>query len=312
MRPRPHVVAIGGLLLVVACGADTDPIYRDDAVAAPATSVVSATSPPTSVSSSVPVSNADAEPAETVDPAASPVAVDRAYSPENAVAELSGVGAIDTDPVTVDDQPGEVLSFDTFSDGSFVVRVRIVDEGAHTVCVRDACSRVFTRAPDAETREEIEAKIDDALVLAAAYFDGGAVFPDWTVEAGGPRAGTGGTTDVDEGVITVYANRDRTVEEFAVTILHEWGHVVDHELLTDDDRADYRERRGFPRSMTWREAIPHTIESWAEQPGEDFAEVVVAAWTRGSSLEHAVRTSAPAGPPDDDMLAYVRELVARA
>ena len=47
--------------------------------------------------------------------------------------------------------PADVLSFEVDEDGGFTLQVWIEDEGAHTVCVADACSQVYTLAPDAES-----------------------------------------------------------------------------------------------------------------------------------------------------------------
>ncbi len=71
-----------------------------------------------------------------------PVVIERIWSPEATTAELLGVGALLTDPVTVDGRPADVLAFDVDADG-FTLQVRILEAGAHEVCVRDRCDRVF-------------------------------------------------------------------------------------------------------------------------------------------------------------------------
>ena len=207
--------------------------------------------------------------------------------------------------MTVDGAPAPVESFVEADDG-FVLQVRIEEEGAHTVCVRDACSRVFTLAPDADTPEEVDAKIDAAMVEAATIFDGSARFPEWTIVRSGPFGGTGGSTDAGEQTITIYGNRGRTVEEFVTTILHEWGHVVDDELMTDGTRADYLALRGFDPTIEWQQPVTHRLEDWAASPIEDFAEVMVVAWTGG---EHEVRSTAPGGQPDAETVVDVLALV---
>jgi hypothetical protein len=274
---------------------------EDDAVGPPSTVAempIPGTSPPdTTLTETSPGDTA----AQTID-------VSRAWSPENAVAEVNGTGAVAADPVTVDGAPADVTVFTTDADGSFTVRVRIEDEGAHTVCVRDACSRVFTRAPDAESIEEVEAKIAEAIPLAAELFDGVARFPGWTIDVAGPLSGTGGQTDTERKAIVIRANRGRSVEEYVTTILHEWGHVVDVELLTDADRVAYRELRGFPADQPWQDEVTHSIEQWGSQPVEDFAEVMVAEWTSSTAQPHEVRTAA--GAADAATLDAVRALVA--
>lgn len=74
---------------------------------------------------------------------AGPVLIDRIWSPEPTIAEVLGTGAVPFDPITVDDGPADVVVFDVADDGSFLLRLTIPEEGAHTVCVRDACGRVF-------------------------------------------------------------------------------------------------------------------------------------------------------------------------
>ena len=216
-----------------------------------------------------------------------PIEVDRAWSPANAIAQIEGRGATAADPVTVDDEPATIESFvvdDGAGDGGgFVLQVRIEDEGARTVCVRDACSRVFTLAADADTPEEVAVKIDAAIVESGTIFDGQARFPGWSISTAGPFGGIGGTTDVIERTITVYANRGRTVDEFVTTILHEWGHVVDAELMTDDARAAYLELHGYDPSTAWEPSETHRLEDWAASPIEDFAEVMVRCVDRRSA-----------------------------
>ena len=247
-----------------------------------------------------------ARPTTTAGETIVPIEIDRAWSPANAIARIEGRGATATDPVTVDGDPAMAESFAADDGGGFVLQVRIADEGAHTVCVRDACSRVYTLAADADTPEAVMAKIDAAIVEAAAIFDGRARFADWTITTGGSLGGTGGSTDAAARTITVYANRGRTVDEFVTTILHEWGHVVDAELMTDDARAAYLALRGYDPASEWASPESHRLEDWAASPIEDFAEVMVVAWTGGA---HEVRTTAPAGQPDADVVAEVLALV---
>ena len=233
------------------------------------------------------------------------ITVERAWSPANATAQIEGSGATAADPVTVDGDPADVESF-VEAGGGFVLQVHIEDEGAHTVCVREVCSRVFTLAPGADSPDEVDAKIDAAIIEAAAVFDGQARFPGWTIVRSGPFGGTGGSTDPIGQTITVYGNRGRTVDEFVTTILHEWGHVVDDERMTDETRADYLVLRGYDPTTEWRSPGTHRLEDWAASPIEDFAEVMVVAWTGGA---HDVRSTAPGGQPDADAIDDVLVLV---
>ena len=294
----PHRAGAMAIVLLVAtsCASDSAPVFVDDLVEeAPQPATTAVVVPATT---------------ESPPPLLDPIEVTRAWSPANATAEIIGTGAVATDVVTVDDRPAAPESFDVDGSGGFTLRVRIEDEGAHTVCVRDVCSRVFTLAPDAESSAEVEAKIDQALPLAKEIFDGEALFPDWSIVVSGPFSGTGGSTDDTSKTITIYANRDRSVEEYVTTILHEWGHVVDAERLDDEERDRYRAARGIDPATPWRSIGRHTLEEWGSQPSEDFAEVLVALWTAESASPHQVRTLAPNGQPDTATFDVVTAIVA--
>jgi hypothetical protein len=186
--------------------------------------------------------------------------------------------------------------------------VWIDEEGAHTVCIRDECNRVYVLDADAETIEQAEEKISEAIPLAQERFDFETELPDWSIETAGPLSGTGGSTDIENRTVVIYANRNRELDEFVITVLHEWGHAVDAERLTEDERAQYRVLRGIAPETPWRTPGAHSIEEWGLQPSEDFAEVMVAMWTGG---ENVPRTSQIAPPPDAATLAAVALLVER-
>ena len=232
------------------------------------------------------------------------ITIDRLFSPANATAEMNGVGAALGDPVSVDGLPGDLLEFEVEPNGTFMMRVWIPDEGAHTVCVADACGRVYTLAADAESPEEVTAKIEAAIPLAADVLSYGQLFPEWTIDVGGALSGTGGSTDVENRKVTVYRNRGRTEDEYVRTILHEFGHVTDYERLTDDERATYLELRGIPAGTVWRDEEAHRLDEWGQQPSEDFAEVMVMFWTNG---RYEPRT-ALAEAPDPDTLQRIAQL----
>ncbi len=139
-------VARGTMLLVLAvtlgaCGSDGRELRSPTApLPAPTTVDQSLDSSLATVDAIVPpVSAGVPSPPPVADPR---VVVDRLYSPADARAEMVGSGARPGDPVTVDGQPADVVSFDVASDGSFVLRVRIDAAGGHTVCVVEACSFV--------------------------------------------------------------------------------------------------------------------------------------------------------------------------
>jgi hypothetical protein len=291
---------VGGLFVLALAGcADDGRELRSPTAPPPVTTVVPLATLP------APTLPAESLSASTVASSASTIEVEQLFSPANATAEMTGSGARVTDPVTVDDEPADVLRFDVADDGTFLLQVWIVDEGAHTVCVADACGRVYTLAPDAESPEEITAMIEAALPLARGYLDWEVEFPGWTVEIGGALAGTGGSTDVDNRTVTVYRNRGRTVDEFVRTILHELGHVVDAEYLDDESRSEYTAIRGYAPDTPWRADGSHRIDQWARQPSEDFAELMVAIWTEG---RWEPRTDA-VGLPTLDQIEQVLRLV---
>lgn len=295
-----YVAAIA--VLAAACAADGRTLDPPAAPSGPAATTTSTTTSTTSTTTAVTTTTAVAATA-----VADPVIIERLSSPANATAEVVGTGGRPSDEVTVDGDLADLLSFEVDDDGGFVARVWIADEGAHTVCVADACGRVYTLAPDAETPEEVVAKIEQALVDVDRYLDVEAEFPDWSVEIGGALAGTGGSTDVDTHTITIYRNRGRSVDEFVRTILHEFGHAADFDRLDDDERVDYLRLRGIDTATVWRDPDGHRIDDWSRQPGEDFAEAMVVIWSDGRWIS---RTDGLGPPPDASQLAAIAELVA--
>ena len=180
----------------------------------------------------------------------------------------------------------------------------------HHDSFREARMKYIQRlmARDAETIEQAEEKISEAIPLAKEQFDFENEFPDWSIETAGPLSGTGGSTDVESRTVIIYANRNRELDEFVTTILHEWGHAIDAERLTDEERAQYLLIRGIDPETPWRSQEAHSIEEWGLQPSEDFAEVMVALWSDGETVP---RTSQIAPAPDSDTLAAVALLVER-
>jgi len=280
------------------------------AAAAATTATAPPNAPPVAPPNAPTVAPATAAPAT----AASNVTIDLLRSPENATVEATGNGATYSDAVTVDGLPADVISFDIAADGSFVMLAWVEEEGAHTVCVGAACGRVYTLEPDAESPEEVIALIEQAIPLAQQLIDYPTLFPEWAVEIGGLLSGTGGSTDADRQVVTIYRNRNRTVDDFVRTIVHEMGHVADAEWLDDDDRAAYLALRGVPADTPWRAdgstggSTGQRLEDWQMQPSEDFAEVMAMIWSDGV---YVPRTDTLAPAPDADQLAAVEALVSQ-
>ncbi len=282
------------------------PVVGTALPAEPAPTTVSATaSPAPSIASpSVPVVTAPVTTAESA------VTIAVLISPENATVEVTGTGASYSDLVTVDGLPADVISFNIAADDTFVVRVWVEEEGAHTVCVGGACGRVYTLEPNAQTPEEVIALIEEAMPLAQQIVDYPTVFPEWSLEIGGLLSGTGGSTDAEQQIVTIYRNRHRTVDDFVRTIVHEMGHVADAEWLDDDDRAAYLAIRGIAADTPWRAEGSRglSLDEWQLQPSEDFAEVMAMIWSAG---EYVPRTNTLAAAPDAEQLAAVAALVAQ-
>jgi hypothetical protein len=229
--------------------------------------------------------------------------IDRLWSPEPAIARVEGTGASSAATVTVDGQPGDVVGFDLGDDDSFDIRIFVEDEGAHTVCVGDTCGRVYTLDADAETPDEVIAKIDEAVDAALGIVPFDEWFPEWTVEVGGLLAGTGGSIDADTKTVIVYRNRGRTLDDFVRTVFHEFGHVADAEWLDDDRRDEFAALRGFSPETPWRVEGSHRLEAWAASPSEDFAEAMAVWWSDG---RWEIRTDG--GSLDDEQRRFFDEL----
>ena len=313
MLPRNRVGQSAILVLCVfvtsSCSNDGRSISQPERPAAASPASVSATLLPAEPSPTTVPTTMQSNVVTTVPTTVqSNVVIDLLRSPENATVEATGTGAAYDDVITVDGLPADVISFDVAADGSFVVLARVEDEGAHTFCVGGACGRVYTLEPNAQTSEEVIALIEQAMPLAQQMIDYPTEFPDWTVEIGGLLSGTGGSTDAERRVVTIYRNRNRTVDDFVRTIVHEMGHVADAEWLDDDDRAAYLAIRGIPAATGWR--TPGTtgqrLDDWQLQPSEDFAEVMAMIWSGGDFLP---RTGTLAPAPDVEQLDAVAALV---
>ena len=282
-RPTERAAAVVAAITVLASCASGDGRELAEAVdplPARATTAVPVTADPTPAGPTVTL---DLPTVVTGDPTASldsgRVSIDELSSPENGIALVVGRGAVTADPVTVDDAPADVVSFEIAADGTFEARVFVADEGAHTVCVADACGRVYTLDPDADTQEEVIAKIEAAIPLAQGIAPVDAWFPEWTITIGGLLSGTGGTADASTKEVIVYRNRGRSIDDFTRTILHEYGHVADLEWLDDELRREFAQLRGFPADTAWRGNGGHRMEDWQGSPSEDFAEAIVAHWS---------------------------------
>lgn len=303
-------LALAAAPVLAGCGSGDGRQLADAVVPAPPPPTIAAAPEATSLptllvpATAAPTAPATADATVPVTAAPNAIVIDELTSPENAVALVVGRGGVPTDPVTVDGEPGDVVSFEAGDDGSFTIRVFIPDEGAHTVCVGETCGRVYTLDPDAESPEEVIAKIDEALPLARGIVPYDEWFPAWTVEIGGLMSGTGGTVDEVTRTVTIFRNRGRSVDDFVRTALHEFGHVADAEWLTDELRAEFTVLRGFAADTPWMTPRSHRMEDWEGSPSEDFAEVAAAVW---SADRWEIRTAG--GPLDDAVRAWFDEIL---
>ena len=99
-----------------------------------------------------------------------------------------------------------------------------------------------------------------------------------------------GMTDNDARTITVYVQRQDTVQSLRVTLAHELGHALDHLTGSDEQRARYREVRGIAPDAPWYGC--DRCDDY-DTPAGDFAEVF-AVWLVGAS-DYRSRM----GPPPD-------------
>ena len=180
--------------------------------------------------------------------------------------------------------------------------------GAQTLCIGDTCGRVWVKDPDAQTNEEAQTIAQEAVdeVLAETSFL--THFPQWRVVTTGPVSGVGGSTDAENLTIRVYASPGRTHDEYVTTVLHEMGHVVDFEWVTDSIRFEYRAIRGLQDDVPWSREVSddvHGDDRWRFGQ-EDLAEIVVAILTDG---DHVPRSDAIAAAPEPDDLDRIARLI---
>ena len=110
----------------------------------------------------------------------------------------------------------------------------------------------------------------------------------------GPRPGYRATsTDFGHRAeIVVYVRPTDTARLVAVNIAHELGHLVDYNLLTDNDRSQWLSARGRPEVRWW---ACNYCEDYSTGSG-DFAEVF-AAWQVGA-IDYRSRVAPPPTPAE--------------
>jgi len=115
-----------------------------------------------------------------------------------------------------------------------------------------------------------------AAAEATIAFDFRSVLPDWQIEYADDHPDFLGVTHSHDKSIVVHVEPGASVDVVAAVLMHEVGHAIDLEQLSDDQRAEWIELRNMP--STWWPG--NGLNDFAVGAG-DFAEAV-SAFTTGS------------------------------
>ena len=115
-----------------------------------------------------------------------------------------------------------------------------------------------------------------AAAEATIAFDFRSVLPDWQIEYVDDHPDFLGVTHSHDKSIVVHVEPGASVDAVAAVLMHEVGHAIDLEQLSDDQRAEWIELRNMP--STWWPG--NGLNDFAVGAG-DFAEAV-SAFTTGS------------------------------
>lgn len=157
-------------------------------------------------------------------------------------------------------------------------------------------------APETEaptTTEASEPLGQQALDRVA--FDWRTRFPAWSVQFRSAREGIRALTYPAERRIEVFVRPTDTAATLHRVFAHELGHLIDVELNSDEDRAQWFETRGIEQSTPW---WPSASAPDFDTGAGDFAEAF-AVWETGVSSRSTV-----GGQPDAADLELLRELAA--
>lgn len=154
-------------------------------------------------------------------------------------------------------------------------------------------AREPTRSP------EIDDVVSAALLLVR--FDWEARFPEWQIEFLEERDGLRALTFPRLRRVEVYVRDQDTASSLHRVIAHELGHVVDVELNSPAERADWVLERGLGDDVDWWPSA--SAPDFATGAG-DFAEAF-AVWEAGTQSQSTV-----AGQPDAQAVALLAELAA--
>ena len=139
-----------------------------------------------------------------------------------------------------------------------------------------------------------------AAAEATISFDFRSVLSDWQIGYAEDHADFLGVTRSEDKSIVVHVEPDATVEVVAAVLMHEVGHAIDLERLSDEQRSEWIELRDMP--STWWPG--NGLSDFAVGAG-DFAEAV-SALTTGSP------SSSVYGEFTEAQLAFVAEILENA
>jgi hypothetical protein len=88
-------------------------------------------------------------------------------------------------------------------------------------------------------------------VLSSLGVDVRALVPGWTIRFQGNDPGYRGSTFPHERVIEIYVRDDLSDGQIAHTLLHEVGHALDVDRLSDDGRQRWLAQRGRSGFAWW-------------------------------------------------------------
>jgi len=136
-----------------------------------------------------------------------------------------------------------------------------------------------------------------ALAEASVDYDFRSRLPDWHIGFDGNHPDFLGITMSELKVITIHVEDGASVETVAGVLMHEVGHAIDLETMTDTQRAEWIRLRDMP--ATWWPG--NGLSDFAVGAG-DFAEAV-SALTTGSP------SSSVYGEFTDEQLAFVADIL---
>jgi len=136
-----------------------------------------------------------------------------------------------------------------------------------------------------------------AAAEASIDFDFRSQLEGWEFRFDDDHPSLHGLTRSDEQLVIVHVEQDATVDMVASVLMHEVGHAIDLDRMTDEQRAEWIELRGIP-AVWW---TGNGLSDFAVGSG-DFAEAV-AAVTVGS------KSNSVYGPFTEEQLAFVKEIL---